>query len=990
MSQNLPSGWTVNRVRSEFISYFEKNGHTFIPSSSTIPHDDPTLLFANSGMNQFKPIFLGTVDPNSAFAKLTSAVNSQKCIRAGGKHNDLEDVGKDVYHHTFFEMLGNWSFDAIKFAWELLTVVYGLPKDRLYVTYFGGDAKQGLEPDLEAKNLWLAIGMEEYRLVPGNAKDNFWEMGETGPCGPSSEIHFDRIGGRDASSLVNQDDPNVLEIWNLVFMQFNREQDGSLRLLPNQHVDTGLGLERLVSCLQGLTSNYDTDIFMPIFSRIRELTGAREYTGKVGKEDTDGLDMAYRVVADHVRTLTFAISDGGMPSNEGRGYVLRRILRRGARYVRKKFNKPIGSFFSNLVDTVVLHMGETFPEIRTRVADVKEILNEEEESFSRTLDRGEKLFETYLTKAKQAQATELAGADVWRLYDTYGFPVDLTRLMAEENGITVDEKTFNQEQEKARNISRQARGGAANSEVVALDVHDIAELEKRADILKTDDSFKYLLGTTNARVKAIYHAHSFPVSTAAVPEQKTFGLILDLTNFYAEQGGQEYDIGNLVTLDGGAEFVVENTQVFAGYVLHVGYLKYGEVKIGDEVVCSYDELRRWPLRNNHTGTHILNYVLREVLGEQVEQKGSLVAPEKFRFDFTHKVRVLLQPTGTGVICSSLTTRFCFGPNITIAVNVPQNPVSPAELRKIEEITNDFITRNLRVYSKEVPLHVAKAIHGLRAVFGEVYPDPVRVISVGFDVEEIINDVSNPKWRESSIEFCGGTHVSKTGDIKNLAIVEESGIAKGIRRIVGVTGEEAQQANRLADVFESRITNLAELPIGQELDAQLKVVSKELDGLPISVVRKATFRDRFNAIKKAFDDADKAAKAQQAKDAVDAIKLYFEQHGDAAFVVQVLDVGSNTKAITGAVTHVKVNNKDKAALFLSVDRAKGVVSHQCVVPQGLIAKGLKASDWAGVVADKVGGKKGGKDDSAQGTGTEIDNVAEAVRAAEEFAKLKIEA
>ncbi|RKP33534.1 alanyl-tRNA synthetase, partial [Dimargaris cristalligena] len=418
----LTSKWSAKNVRAEFIAFFQdQHDHTFFPSSSTVPLDDPTLLFSNAGMNQYKPVFQGTVDPASDMAKLKRAVNSQKCIRAGGKHNDLDDVGKDVYHHTFFEMLGNWSFgdyfkaEAIAMAWELLTKRFGLPADRLYVTYFGGDAKQGLEADLEARDLWLAQGLDPSRLLPFGCKENFWEMGEQGPCGPCSEIHFDRIGGRDASSLVNLDDPDVLEIWNLVFMQYNREADGSLQNLPNQHIDTGLGLERLVSVLQDKRSNYDTDLFTPLFAIIQQRTGARPYKGLVGADDTDGIDLAYRVIADHIRTLTFAISDGGVPSNEGRGYVLRRILRRGARYARKKFNVQLGSFFSSLVDTVVENMGDFFPEITRKADQVKEILNDEELSFNKTLDRGERLFLSSIAKAQETGNTRVSGTDVWRL-----------------------------------------------------------------------------------------------------------------------------------------------------------------------------------------------------------------------------------------------------------------------------------------------------------------------------------------------------------------------------------------------------------------------------------------------------------------------------------------------------------------------------------------------------------------------------------------------
>ncbi|RKP26288.1 alanyl-tRNA synthetase, cytoplasmic [Syncephalis pseudoplumigaleata] len=960
--------WTASKVRGTFIEYFrEKHAHTFVPSSSTIPHDDPTLLFANAGMNQYKPIFLGTVDPQSDFGKLKRAVNSQKCIR--GKHNDLDDVGKDVYHHTFFEMLGNWSFgdyfkkEIISWSWDLLTNVYGIDADRLYVTYFGGDEKSGLAPDNEARDLWLAVGVPAERILPFGTKDNFWEMGDQGPCGPCSEIHYDRIGNRDASALVNLDDPMVLEIWNIVFIQYNREADGSLRQLPSRHIDTGMGLERVVSVLQDKPSNYDTDVFQGIFANIRRVTNGPAYQGRVGADDVDGVDMAYRVVADHVRTLTFAISDGGVPSNEGRGYVLRRILRRGVRYARRRFNVQIGKFFSSLVDTVVEEMGEAFPEIVARKDEVKAILDEEEEAFSRTLDRGERLFDSYLHKTLQSGSKQLDGADVWRLYDTYGFPVDLTRLMAEENGLSVDEDGFQREQTKAKELSRSKRTTGAGGDQVALDVHAIGELEKNEAVPKTDDKYKYETGHITATIKALYDGHAF-VDEITTP-QTMVGILLDRSNFYAEQGGQEYDMGTLV-IDGKTEFAVENVQVYAGYVLHIGYLKYGKLALGEQVVCAYDEARRWPLRNNHTATHILNYALRKVLGDIVDQKGSLVAPEKLRFDYTCKVgrRRMIHGWDANDRC--------------------HNALTVEQLTKVEAICNEFIRRDMAVHTKDVPLSVAKAIHGLRAVFGEVYPDPVRVVSIGVDVNDLVDDVSRPEWAETSIEFCGGTHVAKTGDMKEFVIMEESAIAKGIRRIVAVTGEEAHQASQRAVAYEKQLNELRKLS-GAQLDAALKTTSKELDVLAVSAIAKASLRGIFNEIKREFTEAEKTRKAAEIGQAVDAVKAYIEQSPDASVIVQRLHVGNNTKAVLAAIQHVKTANK--AAYFFSVDEEAGRVGHQCF---DMIARGLKASEWAQAVSEKVGGKKGGKDETAQGSGDRVEAVDEALALAEAFATLKLQA
>ncbi|MCJ1269391.1 Alanine--tRNA ligase [Lobaria immixta] len=945
--------WPALRVRETFLDFFKKNGHTFVPSSSVVPHSDPTLLFANAGMNQYKSIFLGTVDPSSDLAQLKRAVNTQKCIRAGGKHNDLDDVGKDSYHHTFFEMLGNWSFGdyfkkgAIEYSWELLTNVYGLQPDRLYVTYFEGNEAGGLEPDLEAKELWRSVGVSDDHILPGDMKDNFWEMGEQGPCGPCSEVHYDRIGGRNAAHLVNQDDPNVLEIWNNVFIQYNREPDKSLRPLPNKHVDTGLGFERLVSVLQNKMSNYDTDIFTPLFETIKQITGAREYRGKFGEEDRDGIDTAYRVVADHVRTLAFAISDGAAPNNEGRGYVVRRVLRRGARYARKYFRSDIGEFFSKIVPTLVQQMGEMFPEIKNKESDVVEILNEEEESFAKTLDRGERQFENYAQQSKLKDLKSLHGADVWRLYDTFGFPVDLTRLMAEERGLEIADAEFEEARLKAKEASRGDKKAA--SDLVKLDVHDINKLSRMAGVTATDDSAKHGRGNITSHVKTVYHAKQFAQSTKEIPEGEQLGLILDQTNFYAEQGGQEYDTGKII-IDGVAELEVQNVQMYGGYVLHTGYMKYGSLSVGDEVLCEYDELRRWPIRNNHTGTHILNFALREVLGDGVDQRGSLVAAEKLRFDFSHK-----------------------------------SNISDGDLEKIEDKSTKYIRQNCGVYAKDVPLATARQIEGVRAVFGETYPDPVRVVSVGVEIEELLQNVKDPKWREVSVEFCGGTHVQKTGDIKDLVILEESGIAKGIRRIIAVTGEDAHAVQRIAEDFSEQLSHLEKMSHGQEREQEVKNTQNILNQLSISAITKSKFRDRLAKVVKQQLDEQKAQQKAESKKALDAITDFFSQpeNKERKELITRLPISANAKAISDAINHVKTKSKDKTVYIFAADATGGKVIHGCHVSEEASKQGASASEWAATVSSIVGGKAGGKGPTSIGNGTSAEKVDEALEAAVKY-------
>ncbi|ETN37107.1 alanyl-tRNA synthetase [Cyphellophora europaea CBS 101466] len=946
--------WSAQQVRDTFLKYFEERGHTFVKSSPVVPLSDPTLLFTNAGMNQFKPIFLGTVDPSSKEGQWKRAVNSQKCIRAGGKHNDLDDVGKDSYHHTFFEMLGNWSFgdyfkkEAINYSWELLTKVFGLDPDRLYVTYFEGNPEGGLEPDLEAKEIWRSVGVPDDHILPGDMKDNFWEMGDQGPCGPCSEIHYDRIGGRNAAHLVNMDDPNVLEIWNNVFIQYNREPDKSLKPLPNKHVDTGMGYERLVSVLQNKLSNYDTDVFTPLFARIQEITGARPYEGKFGEEDKDGIDTAYRVVADHVRLLTFAITDGAIPNSEGRGYVVRRVLRRGSRYARKYFNVEIGSFFSKIVPTLVQHMGGMFKEIAAKEDEVKEILDEEELSFAKTLDRGEKQFESYAAKSKEKGQKSLHGADVWKLYDTYGFPVDLTRLMAEERGLSIDDNEFESARLQAKEASKGEKKAA--SDLLKLTVHDLGELEKMPQVTKTDDSAKYGRENVDGNIQAIYHAGKFHDSTKDIPEGEQVGLILSKTNFYAEQGGQEYDTGKIV-IDGQAELGVENVQLYAGYVLHTGYMKYGQFDVGDTTICEYDESRRGPIRNNHTGTHILNFALREVLGDGIDQKGSLVAQEKMRFDFSHKAAV-----------------------------------SDKDLQTIEDQSTEYIRQNVPVYAKDVPLSVAREIEGVRAVFGETYPDPVRVVSVGVEVDDILKNVKDPNWRKVSLEFCGGTHVRSTGDIKELVIIEESGIAKGIRRIIAVTGEDAYKVQRVADEFSEKLDKLAKMPFGPAKEQEAKTTQLELNSLEISAIRKAQFRDRYAKIGKEILDQQKKAQKEETKKAIDAVTQYFAKNEGASAAVVRLPIGGNARVLPDVVKHVQQKMKDKTVYVVAADGQDvegGRVVHGCFVSETGAKAGISSSDWSATVSNLVGGKAGGKAPVAIGNGTDVSKVDDALKAATEY-------
>lgn len=939
--------WPAKRVRDTFTSFFASKGHSVVPSSPVVPLDDPTLLFANAGMNQFKAIFLGTVDPRSQLGQLKRACDTQKCIRAGGKHNDLDDVGKDTYHHTFFEMLGNWSFgdyfkrEAIGWAWELLVEVFKLPADRLYATYFGGDEKLGIPADVEARDIWLER-LPAGHVLPFGCKDNFWEMGDTGPCGPCTEIHFDRIGNRDAAGLVNNDDPTCIEIWNLVFIQFNREPDGKLKLLPAKHVDTGLGFERLTSILQQKMSNYDTDIFMPIFDAIQKSTGARRYLGKVGSDDDDKIDMAYRVVADHIRTLSFAIADGSQPGNEGREYVLRRILRRGVRYGREVLKAPEG-FFSGLVHIVVQMMGPTFPELEKNESRIKDIISEEEASFGRTLLKGIEKFKRAVADVSNGR---LSGQDAFILWDTYGFPMDLTQLMAEERGFLVDVEGFNQAMEEARERARSARGKAGEKTLV-MEAEATAELQKR-HVLPTEDAFKYIWHKGHPSVVKAIFAHSGFVESTATAED--VGIVLESTSFYAEQGGQVYDTGVLEGSNG--VFEVKTVQVYGGYVLHVGsFRSVGQLYVGDEIVAKVDYDRRARIAPNHTCTHLLNYALKTVLGDHVDQKGSLVADDKLRFDFSHG-----------------------------------KPIDPKDLQKIESIVAQQIKNELPVFTKEASLAEAKRIMGLRAVFGEVYPDPVRVVTVGRPVEELLEDPENPMWASLSTEFCGGTHLSNTKEAKSFALISEEGIAKGIRRITAFTTDKATEAIHEADTLLERITSASKLE-GLLLEKEVASLKSLVDVAVIPAARKNNFRGQLTSLQ---DRIKKAQKAAAEANLQVAIRLATEtaeksaSRGDS-FCVLRIDVGLDTNAIRDAITKVLDKQKDLAVMMFSVDKDTNKVLVYAGVPDAAASKGLVLISWLRKALEPINGKGGGgKGGLAQGQGSNAAGVEEAMNVARQFA------
>ena len=702
---------TANEIRDSFKNYFESKGHAIVPSAPMVIKDDPTLMFTNAGMNQWKDVILGTRDPEPR-----RRADSQKCLRVSGKHNDLEEVGHDTYHHTMFEMLGNWSFGdyfkegAIDMAWEYLVDVLKLDPKDLYVTVFEGSEEENLVRDDEAASYW-AKHVPADHIINGNKHDNFWEMGDTGPCGPCSEIHLDsrtpeekaKVPGRE---LVNKDDPQVIEIWNIVFMQFNRKADGSLEPLSMNVIDTGMGFERLVRALQGKHSNYDTDIFQPIINEISRLSG-KEY----GK--TEEVDVAMRVISDHLRAVSFSIADGQLPSNAKAGYVIRRILRRAVRYAYTFLNQK-EAFMYKLLPVFIGEMGGAYPELVAQRELIGRVMKEEEDSFLRTLDKGINLLNGAMDELKAHGQTVLDGAQAFRMFDTYGFPLDLTELICRENGYTVDEDGFNVEMEKQK---ARARNAAA---VENGDWEVLREGEQKFQ------GYDY----------SEYECHILRYRKVTQKKQSFYELVLDNTPFYGEMGGQVGDCGVLVSENETVEII--DTKRENNQSIHI-VKQLPKDPTADFMAC-VDVDKRNACAANHTATHLLDYALKQVLGDHVEQKGSYVSPDTLRFDFSHFQKV-----------------------------------TDEELRQVERMVNSMIREDIPLDEhRDTPLEEAKKL-GAIALFGEKYGDKVRVVRFG-----------------PSCEFCGGIHAASTGRIGMFKIISESSVAAGIRRIEAKTGIECEE------------------------------------------------------------------------------------------------------------------------------------------------------------------------------------------------------
>jgi alanyl-tRNA synthetase len=721
-------------IRNQFLSFFEEKTHSVVSSAPMVVKNDPTLMFTNAGMNQFKDYFLGNTVP-----KVKRICDTQKCLRVSGKHNDLEEVGYDTYHHTMFEMLGNWSFgdyfkkEAIEWAWELLTEVYKIDKDRLYVSVFEGSNEDGLKKDNEAFDIWSKL-IDTNRIIDGSKKDNFWEMGEVGPCGPCSEIHVDIRSNEDrkkvdGKTLVNADHPEVIEVWNLVFMQFNRKMDGSLEALPQTHVDTGMGFERLCMVLQGVQSNYDTDIFQPIIKKIASLSSK-----KYGADEKD--DIAMRVIADHLRAVAFSIADGQLPSNTGAGYVIRRILRRAVRYAFT-FLDAKDPFMCHLVDELVENMGSQFKELSSQSDLIKKVIQEEEASFLKTLDKGIARFETIDLKDKV-----VSGKDAFELYDTFGFPIDLTQLLAQEKNCKVNIEAFNSLLELQKERSRKA---------TSLETDDW-------EVLFEDEVEEFVgYDSTESKVKIVRYRK------VKQKGDEFYHLVFNLTPFYPEGGGQVGDTGQLVNDSETVQIL--DTKKENNLIVHI--VEALPSNLTSDFIAKVDVVKRKNSANNHTATHLLHETLREVLGDHVAQKGSLVNSDYLRFDFSHFSKV-----------------------------------DSEDLKTIERSVNSKIRANFSLEEfRNLPFTKAEEM-GAMALFGEKYGDTVRVIKFG-----------------SSAELCGGIHVESTGEIGLFKILSESAVASGIRRI------EAVSADKAVRFYEDKLGVLNQLQGVLKTNDLLKSVSQ---------------------------------------------------------------------------------------------------------------------------------------------------------------------
>lgn len=936
------------QIRSDFIDFFRARGHEEVRSSPVRPRGDPSLLFVNAGMNQFKPRLLGTADPRTALSSLRRVVNSQKCIRAGGKHNDLDDVGKDGSHHTFFEMLGSWSFgdyfkaEACSLAWTLLTEVYHIPKDRLYVSYFGGDSKSGLGPDLETRDIWLQLGLPSCRVLPFGLKENFWEMGDTGPCGPCSEVHVDLRGGRDAARLVNTDCPDVLEVWNLVFMEYNRQPDSALSPLLMKSVDTGMGLERLAAVLQKKTSNYDTDLFTPIIQHLNQLCGGPPYSSGPSLRD-----VAYRVVVDHVRALSICVADGVHPGMSGAELVLRRILRRAVRFSVEVLKAPEGSL-GRLVPTVVQILGDVFPELRAEQQRIIDLIDENEAQFLLSLKQGTRLIFRTIRKLQPGQ--DFPAAVALSLHKDLGFPLDLVDLILDEKGLRVDQ----QELDRIKAQNQVASDSSVADDVMTLDVGLLSQLHQRR-VPHTDDTYtykyyrdqgRYVFPSVSARVLALVHNQTLVEQVS----EGVCGLILDQTCFYSEKGGQDRDRGYITCQD-----VLLPLMALAscgGYVLHVVQVS-DLIRTGDRVKLHLDQSCRLSLMKNHTATHLLNFSLRKVLGFSVHQRGSHVTEERLRFDYSSKT-----------------------------------VLSSSQLMEVDSVLSDLVRRDLSVFFEDLPLNSALQLPGLRTI-DEVYPDPVRVVSVGLSTSDLLQTQDQDQGLPTSVELCCGTHVTRSSDLEDVVVVSERQFIKGISRILAVTGDNAKQARELGVALEQEVDSLwtritgstpDSLQAAERLAKEVGQLTNEVDLGLIPHWTRRELQNKLKSLQRNMNTTLRKMESSQAK--AEAESLIQRRGPEPGLTVDLIQTDS-LSVLMKTVNQLSLLLPGSFVMLLAKEDS-GKVLCACQVPKDDSA--LLASDWALSVCTRFHGCAGGSDLVAKGT-AHTDDITAVLQWAELYAKEK---